>query len=347
MAIRHSTGSRRSFLKLAIGTGALVAGAASWPRLSAFAGDLEDFIAGPPVADIAPTQLSEHVWMIFAEDGFPTPENQGMMANVVFAITDAGVVMFDTGGSLQIGEMAIRQLRTLTDKPVVAVFNSHYHGDHWLGNHAFVNAFGGTSGDDLPIYAHPITKTEIEGIQGTLWRRLMEQWTNQATAGTRIVAPTHHVEHGAEFTFGDLTLRIHHYGTAHTPGDICIEAVEDGLTYVGDLAMYRRIANMDDGSYVGTFQFMDALERNTQTTLWVPGHGLARPDVLQWQRELFAGIYENCLLAVEEMKSMAEAREMVLNDPRVASKAADTQGFDGNIGKYVSLAYLEAEREAF
>ena len=44
---------------------------------------------------------------------------------------------------------------------------------------------------------------------------------------------------------------------------------------------------------------------------------------------------------------MASARERVLADPRVASRAADTAGFESNIGKYVSLAYLEAEREAF
>jgi hypothetical protein len=37
----------------------------------------------------------------------------------------------------------------------------------------------------------------------------------------------------------------------------------------------------------------------------------------------------------------------VLRDPRVASRAATMQGFEGNIGKYVSLAYLEAEKEAF
>jgi len=37
----------------------------------------------------------------------------------------------------------------------------------------------------------------------------------------------------------------------------------------------------------------------------------------------------------------------VLKDPRVSTRAADTQGFESNIGKYVSLAYLEAEKEAF
>ena len=42
-----------------------------------------------------------------------------------------------------------------------------------------------------------------------------------------------------------------------------------------------------------------------------------------------------------------EAKARVLKDPRVASRARTMQGFDGNIGKYVSLAYLEAEKVAF
>ncbi len=335
--------SRRRFLRWSVGAGALATSAAYWPAISAFADDFADFIVGPPVPDITPQQLSEHVWMIYAEDGFPTPENKGMMCNVVFAITEAGVVMLDTGGSLQIGEMVIRQLRQLTDKPVVTAFNSHYHGDHWLANHAFVDAYG----EDLPIYAHPDTKREIEGVQGKLWKRLLEQWTNQATAGTRIVAPNRTVEHGEEFDFGNVRMRVHHYGVAHTPGDICIEVVEDNLTYVADIAMDRRIANMDDGSYTGSLYYLDELEKNAASAIWVPGHGHAGPDLLAWQRELFEGIYQNCLLAVEEMKSMQEAREMVLADPRVASKASETLGFDDNIGKYISLAYLEAEREAF
>jgi len=37
----------------------------------------------------------------------------------------------------------------------------------------------------------------------------------------------------------------------------------------------------------------------------------------------------------------------VLKDPRVSTRAKTMQGFEGNIGKYISLAYLEAEKDAF
>jgi glyoxylase-like metal-dependent hydrolase (beta-lactamase superfamily II) len=264
------------------------------------------------------------------------------MCNITFVNSAKGLIVVDSGASVQIGEMAIRQLQKTLRKPVIALINTHYHGDHWLGNDAFAAAYKG-----LPIYAHPGTIKEIQGVQGNLWRTLMEQWTNQATMGTRIVPPSLALEHGNELSFGDLTLRIHHYGKAHTPYDLCVEVVEDKLTCVGDVAMDRRIANMDDGSYVGTFSTYDELQKNARSTIWLPGHGEPGANVLQWNRELFEGIYRSCEHAVKEGLPLEEAKALVLKDPRVVSRTRDTKGFEANIGKYVSLAYLEAEAAGF
>jgi len=322
---------------------AAVGAVALWPEARLLAQQVQDFVVGPPVKDHPAQQLSQRVWMVYSPDGFPTPENRGMMANIVFVVTSAGVVVLDSGGSLQIGEMAIRMIRKVTDKPVVAVFNSHYHGDHWLGNHAFVKTYG----EKLPIHALAHTQEQIRGAEGNLWRSLMERWTNQSTAGTQVIAPNTVVQHGQVLQFGDTTLRMHHYGKAHTPSDLCVEVVQDKVTMVGDIAMTNRIANMDDGSYLGTFKYYEALTQAAGQQLWVPGHGLARKDLLQTYGSFLAGIWDNALQAVKDGKSEAEAKAMVLKDPRVAARARTMEGFDGNIGKYTSLAYLEAEKEAF
>ncbi len=322
---------------------AATCGVALWPEARLLAQQAQDFIEGPPVTDIPAQQLSAHVWMIFSPDGFPTPENRGMMSNVIFVVTTAGVVVIDSGASLQIGQMAIRMIRKVTDKPVVAVFNSHYHGDHWLGNHAFVKAYG----KQLPIYALSSTMDKLKGAEGNLWRSLMERWTNQSTLGTEVVLPNTIVKPGQVIRIGDVSFRMHHYGTAHTPSDLCVEVVEDKLTAVGDIAMGNRIANMDEGSYAGTFKYYNALMAAAGDQLWVPGHGQGAKDLLKSYGEFMAGIWEPCLQAVKDGKSESDARSMVLKDPRVASRAKTMQGFDGNIGKYISLAYLEAEKDAF
>jgi glyoxylase-like metal-dependent hydrolase (beta-lactamase superfamily II) len=336
----HHTLKRRSFLGAsAIGLGIV----GMWPEVQTFAADVQDFLVGPPVKDIPPVQLSKHVWMIFAPDGFPTPENRGMMSNVCFVVTSAGVVILDSGSSLQIGQMAIRMIKKVTPLPVIAVFNSHFHGDHWLGNHAFVEEYG----SQLPIYALAKTIETIKGNEGNTWRVLMERWTNQSTVGTKTVAPNKAVTHGQKFKFGDVDLVMHHYGRAHTDADLCVQVVQDKVTSIGDIAMANRIANIDDGSYVGTFKYYKALSENAGEQLWLPGHGQPAKNLLQTYGEFMAGIWEPCLQAVKDGQSEAEAKLRVMKDPRVQKRAKDMQGFDGNIGKYTSLAYLEAEKEAF
>ena len=330
---------RRHFLA---GTGAIGA-AALWPEMQGFAQQAQDFIMGPPMYDIAPQQISKHVWIIYAPDGFPTPENRGMMSNVTFVVTSAGVVILDSGSSLQIGEMAIRMIRKVTDKPVVAVFNSHFHGDHWLGNHAFAKTWG----KQLPIYALAATRKTIEGYEGNVWHTLMEKWTNQSTSGTEVVAPNRTVDNGQVMKFGDVTLKMHYFGRAHTDADLCVQVLEDKVTHVGDIAMANRIANIDDGSYPGTFKYYEALQKAAGEQLWMPGHGMPGKDILQTYGTFLKGIWEPCLQAVKDGQSESEAKASVLKDPRVASRAKTMQGFDSNIGKYTSLAYLEAERDAF
>lgn len=328
----------RPVLAASIGTSV----ASLFPQVRGLASQADDFLRGPAVKDIKPLQLSKRVWLIYSPDSFPTPENQGMMCNVTFVVTQKGVVVLDSGGSVQIGEMVLRMIKTVTEKPVVAVFNSHYHGDHWLGNHAYAEAHPG-----LPIYSLAENIRQIKGVEGSLWRGLLEKWTNQATAGTKIVAPNTEVQHGQVFDFGDTRLKMHFYGTAHTPCDLSVEVVEDRITHIGDIAMENRIANIDDGSYPGTFKYYQALEKSAGDQLWLPGHGHPSKGLLKDYGELMAGIWETCLKAVEDGKDLSAAKALVLRDSRVASRAARTAGFDANIGKYTSLAFLEAERLAF
>nr|WP_231892881.1 MBL fold metallo-hydrolase [endosymbiont of unidentified scaly snail isolate Monju] len=72
------------------------------------------------------------------------------MNNPSFLVTEQGVVVVDPGGTLQAGRMLVGKIRATTDKPVLAVFNTHVHGDHWLGNQAIVEAW-----PQAVIYAHP------------------------------------------------------------------------------------------------------------------------------------------------------------------------------------------------
>ncbi|TSE20938.1 quinoprotein relay system zinc metallohydrolase 1 [Tepidimonas alkaliphilus] len=313
------------------------AAAADWPLVGS------DPARGPAVPDVPARRFSEHVWGVIAREAMPTEDNLGLFTNSYFIITRKGVVVYDTGASMQIGEMLIRQLRRITSKPVVAVINSHWHGDHWLGNQAFVEAFG----RDLPIYALRGCREGTQGAIGEEWVRRLTQWTNQAIRGTQAVPPNRDLEHGQVLDFGDVRLRAHHYTPCHTPYDLSMEVIGEGVTLIGDVATNRRISNMEDGSFEGAIEYMKRIEAQTRTRLWCSGHGEPDASQVRWNRTLFEGIWEAALEAAKDAAGPEQAKALALRHPKVVATRPGTIGFAANIGKFCSLAYLEAEKKAF
>jgi len=124
---------------------------------------------GPEVPDYPADQIAEHIYVIHGPLELPNPENQGFMNNPGIVVTSKGVVILDPGSSVQSGEMVLRAVRKISGQPVVAVFNSHIHGDHWLGNQAVRAAY-----PQAPIYGHPNMIEFINAGEGRNWVELME-----------------------------------------------------------------------------------------------------------------------------------------------------------------------------
>jgi cyclase len=64
-------------------------------------------------------------------------------SNAVVLATDAGVLVIDTRQHPRDGQDLIDRIRKITDKPIKWVINSHFHGDHHLGDPPF-KALGAT-----------------------------------------------------------------------------------------------------------------------------------------------------------------------------------------------------------
>jgi glyoxylase-like metal-dependent hydrolase (beta-lactamase superfamily II) len=64
-------------------------------------------------------------------------------SNAVVLATDEGVLVIDTRQHPRDGQDLIDRIRKITDKPIKWVINSHFHGDHHLGDPPF-KALGAT-----------------------------------------------------------------------------------------------------------------------------------------------------------------------------------------------------------
>ncbi|VAW76271.1 MBL-fold metallo-hydrolase superfamily [hydrothermal vent metagenome] len=294
---------------------------------------------GPAIKDYPVDLITKNAYVIHGPLGTPTPENQGFMNNPGFIITNKGIIVVDPGSSIQIGEMLLRAIRKTSDKPVIAVFNTHIHGDHWLGNQAIQAAY-----PNVPIYGHPNMITLIEDGEGDSWVALMERLTDKQTVGTKVVAPTIAINDGDEFKFGNTSVRIHHYGIAHTTSDVMIEIPEVSITFLGDNVLSQRIPRIDEGTFQGNIEACNRIQE-TGSKFYVPGHGPTGDvnvpiNFCRYLETLYATVkkYYNEGLSDFEMKDKVAAQ---------LTEYSDWSGFDVQLGKHISLAYLQIEEADF
>lgn len=295
---------------------------------------------GPDLPDYPADQVAPGLYVIHGPVSYPSPENQGFMNNPAFLVTETGVIVVDPGSSVQTGEMVLRQIRKVTDKPLLAVLNTHVHGDHWLGNQAMVAA-----APEVPIYAHPKMLEQVARGAGEEWVQRMMSATNGATAGTVPRGPTIALEGGETLSLGGLTFKTHYYPHVHTTTDLMFEVPELGALFLGDNACNRRIVRMDDGSFRGSIEALNGVQGVVTAGVLIPGHGLTGGwEIVDNYRGYLSGVYEGVAGLYEEGLSDFEMK------PRIAerlSRFKDWPGFEEELGKHISLAYLEVEAGAF
>jgi glyoxylase-like metal-dependent hydrolase (beta-lactamase superfamily II) len=294
----------------------------------------------PPIrGEWAPDEVADDTYVIHGPLGLPSPENQGFMNNPAFIIGDDGVVVIDPGSSVQVGQMLLERIEQRTDKPVVAVFNSHIHGDHWLGNQAIKARY-----PDAPIYGHERVGPKIISGVGTQWVQLMLDLTEKATAGTQIVKPDHPVKDGDVIQAAGMTFRIFNNDKAHTDTDIMVLVEEKDLMFLGDNAGHERILRLEGGSFRGNVKALQ-IALDSGAKVFVPGHGpTAGSEAASRYRDYLQTVYSTVASGYEDGKDDFEIR------PDLVPKLDDWkhwQGFEELLGSHISAAYLEAEAAEF
>jgi len=284
-------------------------------------------------------KVAKNVWVMHGPLEQPNPDNKGFMNNPGVVKTSAGLVIIDPGSSLQTGEMVLAAAKKISNDAVVAVFDTHVHGDHWLGNQAILEAY-----PNVKIYAHPEMIKEVNAGEGDHWVALMETLTKGATKGTKVIAPNTAVKHGDVIKIGQTHFRIYHYGQAHTKTDIMIDVVEDKTVFLGDNVLADRIPRMSDGSFQGSINACDKiLEVNAST--WVPGHGpTGSSDIIKNYRHYLSLIYAAAKKAFDDD---LDSSDVIAISRKTTTAYKGWAGYDDELGKHGAQAYEEIEAAEF
>ena len=215
---------------------------------------------------LTPKEIAENTYLVEGSTDNFSKDNGGNIVNVAFIVTEAGVVLIDTGPSLAYGKALRAAIATVTDKPIIQVFLTHHHPDHALGNQAFA---------DVPIAALAGTK-KLLAEQGDHMAENMYRIIGDHMRGTEVVLPTQIVEAGV-IEIGGHALQLLAL-TGHTSADLVILDQRTGVLFAGDLVFYQRALATPNTPGLKAWLADISTLQNLPWTLIVPGHGPIATD---------------------------------------------------------------------
>lgn len=215
-------------------------------------------------------------------------------SNSLVVVNDDDVLLVDSHISPEAARALIASVKTITDKPVRTLVNSHYHYDHANGNQVFdkgVEIIGHevTRQKLLGDVLHEVTYLNNAGPGNQQWQTAgLEKRiaAGDATAAGELARLKRHITELAEVrpvapnvTLTDkLTLhrgkreiQILHLGRGHTGGDLVVYLPADRIVFTGDL-FYAGAPYLGDGypeEFVATLEKLKGLRFDVA----VPGHG--------------------------------------------------------------------------
>lgn len=209
---------------------------------------------------LEPRKIADDTWVLIGKTEDFSRSNGGNIVNTAFVVTAEGVVVIDSGPSRLYAEQMRSAIARITPKPVIRVFNTHHHPDHFLGNQMFA---------DVPTaaLAPTIAGQRQEGVAFTdNVYRLSGDWINgtESTPARETVIPGVQVIGNHEF---DLIAM-----SGHTNGDLVILDRSTGVLFAGDLVFYNRAPTTPHATMGQWLAALDRLDAMSYRTM-VPGHG--------------------------------------------------------------------------
>lgn len=246
----------------------------------------------PTGATLVTQELSPGVYALLSDK--PPVDNSG------FVVGKRGVLVIDAHIN---GEMAgkIQQaVRAVTDKPILYLVNTNFHGDHTFGNYAFPA--------ETQIIAHRKTAERMAGFEEE--KAFMTVIVGEAAvvADVELRLPDILFDDHLTVDLGGRVVEIYHFGHGNTPGDTVVYVSESKTAWTGNLVMGERLIPYliegDAGAYLETIaRFARTLEIETI----ISGHGLvAGQAVLGRDLAYLSGLIDSVQKAVTRGATLEE-----------------------------------------
>jgi len=218
--------------------------------------------AGLSPAAVAATKIEKVKDNLFIITGSGTANRDAFSGgNTAVFVTDAGVVIVDTKLAGW-GQIILDRVRSVTDKPITTIINTHTHGDH-TGS----NAFFGTTVDTIVQENTAANMARMDAFKGDNAKFLPKRtYKDKLSIGA-----------------GKNQIDLYYFGRGHTDGDTFVVFPALRTMHMGDLFPWKDAPFLDrsnGGSGVAMPQTLDnALKGIKNVDTIVGGH----QPLVQWK----------------------------------------------------------------
>ena len=257
---------------------------------------------GPNVAQIE--KVKDNLFMITGGGG-----------NTAAYVTANGVVLVDTKLS-NWGQAILDKVRTVSDKPITHIINTHTHGDHVGSNEFFASS--------VEIVTQANTSTN------------MAKMKNFATPETKHGMPDRTFTDRMTVLSGKDAIDLYYFGPGHTNGDAFVVFRELRTMHAGDIFASKGTPLLDMNNGGSGVQIGETLAKtaagikNVDTV--IPGH----TTVMAWADFVEFGEFNRAFLAAVQASIKAgKTAEQALAELKLPEKFAQYQmtGAKDNVAK--------------
>jgi cyclase len=194
--------------------------------------------AGPSQAAVAATQIQkvkDNLYMITGSD--PADRSVFSGGNTGVFVTNNGVIVVDTKLAGW-GQVLLDKIKTVTDKPVTTIINTHTHGDHTGSNSMFPAT--------VEIVTHENTKAnmeKMEAFKGDNAKFLPKRtYKDKLTLGS-----------------GKDRVDLYYFGRGHTNGDTWIVYPAVRVMHTGDMFAWKDAPLLDRNNGGSGLEYADTV----------------------------------------------------------------------------------------
>jgi len=210
------------------------------------------------------TRIAENVYA-YVDTKNSGPANS-FGANAGIIIGKDGIVVVDTLISAKAAKRFIRDIRTISRKPIRYVVNTHYHLDHVFGNSEFAKL-------GAVIVAQENAKKAMESSARETLKNIGNYGlTARDMEGTKVAYPALTFGNNMTLDIGGQWIELIHLRYAHTDGDTLVYLPGKKILFAGDVLFTNYHPFLGEGNIEEWAKELDEIKAMDVEKI-IPGHG--------------------------------------------------------------------------